>query len=103
MQLLMRAIRRTPTYKTIAATARAGGAGVTQWKYLRHRNEIFARAYAQYIFWRSGDQVMIEQLDAILADGDPTICLEHWPHEEFLPIVEAFDVLFEELGWLSRT
>ena len=103
MQLLMRAIRRTRTYKTIAATARAGGAGVTQWKYLRHRNEIFARAYAQYIAWRSGDQVMIEQLDAILADSDPTICLEHWPHEEFLPIVEAFDVLFEELGWLSRT
>ena len=101
----MREIRRTPTYQSIAAAARAGGRGVTYWRYLRHRNELFARAYAQYIAWRSGDPVMREQLDTILADKGPEIRLEHWPYEEFLPIVEAFDRLFEgkELGWLTRT
>ena len=31
MQLLMREIRRTPTYQSIAAAARAGGRGVTYW------------------------------------------------------------------------
>lgn len=105
MQLLMRAIRRTPTYQTIASAARSGGPGVKQWKYLRHRNEIFARAYAQYVAWRSGDPVMREQLDAILAHPNPKRSFEHWPYEEFLPIVEAFDRLFEgkELGWLTRT
>lgn len=104
MQLLMRTIRRTPTYQTIAAVARVPGVpGVTRWKYLRHRNEIFARAYAQYVAWRSGDPVMREQLDAILSH--PKRRFEHWPYEEFLPIVEAFDRLFEgkELGWLTRT
>ena len=101
----MRAIRRTPTYQAIAAVARAGGPGVKQWKYLRHRNELFARAYAQYVAWRSGDPVMREQLDALLGDASPTKRLMHWPYKEFLPIVEAFDRLFEgkELGWLTRT
>ena len=37
---------------------------------------------------------MREQLDAILAH--PMRRLEHWPYEEFLPIVEAFDRLFFE-------
>ena len=106
MQLLMRTIRRTPTYQAIAALARVPGVpGVTRWKYLRHRNEIFARAYAQYVAWRSGDPVMREQLDAILSHPNPKRSFEHWPYEEFLPIVEAFDRLFEgkELGWLTRT
>ena len=46
---------------------------------------------------------MREQVDEILAA--PGKRLEHWPYEEFLPIVEAFDRLFEgkELGWLTRT
>ena len=51
--------------------------------------------------WRSGDPVMREQLDAILAHPNPKRSFEHWPYEEFLPIVEAFDRLFggKELGW----
>ena len=105
MQMLMRVIRRTPTYQAISTAARAGGRGVSYWKYLRHRNELFARAYAQYVAWRSGDPVMREQLDALLGDASPRKHLVHWPYEEFLPIVEAFDRLFEgkELGWLTRT
>ena len=83
--------------------ARAGGRHARHWRFLRQRNELFARAYAQYVAWRSGDPVMREQVDEILAA--PGKRLEHWPYEEFLPIVEAFDRLFEgkELGWLTRT
>ena len=60
---------------------------------------------AAILAWRSGDPVMREQLDAILSHPNPKRNFEHWPYEEFLPIVEAFDRLFEgkELGWLTRT
>ena len=102
MRLLMRTIRRSATYQEIAKAARAGGVGTTYWRYLRHRNEIFARAYAQYIAWRSGSPVLREQIDAILDSNDDDVKVVQWPYEEFLPIVEAFDVLFEELGWLTR-
>jgi len=103
MRLLMREIRRTPTYRIIAAAARAGGTGSALWAYLRHRNELFARAYAQWLAWRSGDLVMREQLDEILGHPDPGVHHEHWPHEEFLPMAMAFNRLFEGLGWLTRT
>ena len=79
------------------------GVGSSYWRYLRHRNEIFARAYAQYLAWRSGSPVLRDQIDAILNSNDDDAKIVQWPYDEFLPIVEAFDVLFEELGWLTRT
>ena len=103
MRDLMRTIRSSPTYQDIAEVARRGGSGSTHWRYLRYHKEIFARAYAQYIAWRSGSPVLREQIDAYLNNLHGANQFTQWPYDEFLPIVEAFDTLFEELGWLTRT
>ena len=65
--------------------------------------EKFARAYAQYIAWRSGDETLLSQIDAALADDLYIASLRQWPYAEFLPIALQFDMLFERVGWLKRT
>ena len=65
--------------------------------------EVFARAYAQYIAWRSGDAEMLSQIDDDLGDKSDLIAARHWPYASFLPIALQFDMLFERVGWLTRT
>ena len=66
-------------------------------------HEKFARAYAQYIAWRSGDEPLLSQIDADLAADSYIVPLRQWPYAEFLPIALQFDMLFERVGWLKRT
>ena len=65
--------------------------------------ESFARAYARWIAWRSGDRRMRDRVDDALASTTQTRKLLEWGYEDFLPIAEAMDVLFEDMGWLTRT
>ena len=70
--------------------------------YLRPQ-EMFARAYAQWVALKSGDRRMLDQLDARLADEDNLrIVLSQWPAAEFLPIARALDTLFERQGWVTE-
>ena len=71
-------------------------------QYLQDPTELWARVYAQYIATKSGDEVMLRQLDAVLASPDESLRLTQWPHAEFLPIAQSVDILFERLQWRSR-
>ena len=64
--------------------------------------KVFARAYAQWIAWRSGNRRMREQVDEALSSPVAGLRLLQWPYEEFAPIAEAMDALFKDLGWLTR-
>jgi len=64
--------------------------------------DLFARAYAQWIAWRSGSRQMRQQVDRALASRAPTRGLLQSGYEDFLPITEAMDELFESMGWLNR-
>lgn len=64
--------------------------------------ELFARAYAQWIAWRSGSTQMRQQVDRALASRVPARRLLQWGYGDFLPIAEAMDELFEAMGWLKR-
>ena len=64
--------------------------------------EVFARAYAQWIAWRSGDKGMLDQVDRALASSVPRRNLLQWRYADFLPIAEALDTLFEGMGWLAK-
>lgn len=69
--------------------------------YLLKVEEIWARSYAQWITQRSGDSLLIEQLEAIM-DGirnAPLAYQSQWEPEDFEPIARAMDDLFFELGW----
>ena len=69
-------------------------------RYLQHRREVFARSYAQYVTIRSGDPVLLGQLNQELAEDAGQVGYpEFWSHEDFQPIAAAFDQIFEEQGW----
>ena len=69
--------------------------------YLLNPAEQFARAYAQYIAWKTQDPTLILQLKGIqLNSGNPVNRCKQWNEENFLPIAAEFDILFKKMGWL---
>jgi hypothetical protein len=59
--------------------------------------ELWARAYAQYIAKRSGDPFLLAQLDLAAADADGS----QWTDLDFFPIGRAIDNLFKKKGWIK--
>jgi len=66
-------------------------------KYLLSEEEIFARAYSQYIAVKSKDPKLLSQLPTMRS---ATIFPSQWQDEDFVPLVKEFDKLFKQLGWL---
>jgi len=60
--------------------------------------ELWARAYAQYIAMRSGDPLLIGQLNTIRSGPQPW---RQWSAEDFAPVATAIDNLFRTKGWLT--
>ena len=65
-------------------------------EYLLRENETFARAYSQYIAIRSGDPILLSQLNYhrskyILRNG-------LWEDDDFVPIAEEFDKMLKKVG-----
>lgn len=66
--------------------------------YATTNRELFARSYAQYIGTRSQDPTMLAELDHI---RDPATNVYHgtqWADDDFEPIANAFDAIFEANG-----
>lgn len=59
--------------------------------------ELWARAYAQYIAKRSGDPFLLAQLDLAAADADGS----QWSDADFVLIGRAIDNLFKKKGWIK--
>lgn len=68
--------------------------------YYLQSTEIFARSYAQYIAEKTGDPVLLKQIeDTRLAN--PTYSSIQWDRADFAPIRQALDNLFRSLRWLK--
>jgi len=68
-------------------------------RYLREPEELFARAYAQYIATRSGNELMLRAVDDLRAgakDGHPPMA---WEDKDYQAIAAAFDTMFDQRGW----
>lgn len=87
------AVQNTATVKRLAAESTAGSSFAT---YLVDERELFARSYAQYIARKTGDEVLVRQLNLM----SPQTRDSRWSDQEFEPIAAAFDELFGDLGWL---
>lgn len=70
-------------------------------KYLLGQNEIWARAYAQYITVRSGNPIMRRELERSLQRRKEGYYPTQWSDESFEPIAEKIDILFREKGWIE--
>ena len=105
LRLLLEEIKKTRTCKDLIKVrdeAKKKHHKTGHYDYLLDEREMFARAYAQYVAWRSGDETMLGQIDLVLALNNPDK-LRHWPHADYLPLIYRFDRLFEAQGWLTRT
>lgn len=74
-------------------------------KYLLEGKEMFARSYAQWIATRSNDPVGMAELRKYQAPdpGQHEIGRSRqWSDEDFKPIGEALDRLFEKQGWRGK-
>ena len=112
MKAVMDALGKSSTMQHIKATVKAGitldregkevrmGAeSLKYWRYLIQPHEQWARAYSQYIAQRSGDEVMMKELNQELAKfGAPT----QWPAEDFEPIAKEIDTLFQRKQWRTK-
>ena len=67
--------------------------------YLSDEHEAWARAYAQYVAWRSGDPRLREELNGVLTSPVAATRRTAWPWIEFVDIAEAIDKLFVAKGW----
>lgn len=70
--------------------------------YYLDKNEEFARAYSQYILYKTGDPKLRKQLNEILESGNTLYQLSQWSDDDFVPIAQAMDDLFGELGWIQK-
>lgn len=94
-----RAILESPTFARLGRVQGAYG------RYLRSPEELFARAYAQWIGTRGGHEGIrrtFAEAVARRAEGTDRYGhgLQQWTEEEFVPIADAFDRLFREAGLL---
>ena len=73
-------------------------------KYIMSRRELFARSYAQYIAQKTNDRTLLRELrqkrsETLTIRGRKYTVTLQWSDDDFQPIAEAFDRLFEQLGW----
>lgn len=108
MKPLMTAIKESKHYKTLDAVRVNKGAYIApdgrvlryesgSIRYLMSDEELFARAYSQFIAEESGDQGLMDELNAAI--GTPFIPTQ-WNHEDFAPVRAAFRALFKKAGWM---
>jgi hypothetical protein len=69
--------------------------------YLLKPQELFARSYAEYVARKSGNPVLLRELNAELASKNGRAYGGQWGNN-FAPIQNAFDALFEGKLWLTK-
>jgi len=71
-------------------------------RYLLKPEELWARAYSQYIATRSGDTLLLEQAGRIAGRADSPYRHRQWTEADFAPIAQTMDELMEVLGWRQK-
>lgn len=67
-------------------------------RYLWRNDEIWARAYAQYVATRSSNPALKAELFVEQADrGYP----QQWSDEDFAPVAASIDKIFKVMGWIE--
>jgi len=67
--------------------------------YIQQPEELFARAYAQWVATKSKNKTFAKELDDSLPKSGT---IPHqWSHDDFRPIAASLDSMFRELGWLK--
>lgn len=73
--------------------------GAKHLEYLLNSEELFARSYAQYVASKSGDRVLLDQLEKLRTSQYGIGYASQWADDDFAPIAKEFDNLFKRKGW----
>jgi hypothetical protein len=95
---LMSAITRSKTYTRLLTRCRAGKKG-----YWVAPQELFARAYSQFIATKSGDAQLLAELNKIRSGERESYHVwseAQWPDDDFAPILLEMEKLFTDRGWI---
>jgi len=65
--------------------------------YLLQDQEVWARAYSQYIATKSGDTKLLRQVKKL---REKSVLPSLWDTDDFVPLLEEIDKIFKNLGWL---
>ncbi len=89
------------TLRALRASEKMPAEGKTYITYLLRRNELWARAYAQYIAERSGDRLMLAGVREAVDSSNAVLSSRQWSADSFGPIRDAIDEILREVGWLA--
>lgn len=71
-----------------------------QWgNYALQKNEVFARAYSQYIMEKSQHKTMLKEYDAFRKEPGG-LFFSLWERDEFKPLLREIDLIFNQLKWI---
>ena len=88
--------------KASAAWADSAGMPAEERQIWRREQELFARAYSQYVAWRSGSIRLRRQVDRALHSPVLRRRLLQWDYDDWWPIAISMDRLLSTAGWLTR-
>jgi hypothetical protein len=109
MDAWRQAVQATPTYQRLleardASTITRGTLTIPNdpayAQYMLSEQEIFARAYAQYVTTRSGNQEARRDLAYLQEQARRETYPWQWQDDEFQAIAQSMDDIFRALGWL---
>lgn len=92
------AFDKTDTKQRIIDLMRRNPINIPWGNYALKREEVFARAYSQYIMEKSQNAVMLKEYEALR--NDPKIFFDLWDHDEFKPLMHEIDLIFKQLKWI---
>ncbi|MBN1461080.1 MAG: hypothetical protein JXA57_16255 [Armatimonadetes bacterium] len=97
----LRDLRANP-YVSVAGRTEDVSVLVPFLEYLLETHELFARSYAQYIAHKSVNVRLAGELEGMLEDQRNEVIYvpEQWEQDDFVPLMEAFDLLLGALRWL---
>lgn len=68
--------------------------------YFLDGEELWARAYAQYIAQNSNHAPGLSELEAMRKDSSPSVRLRIWPDDQFATIAPLITNVFRTLSWI---
>ena len=93
MAPFLKAAKESKAIKEIEASTLSQG----QKSYLLQPHEIWARAYAQWISFKSGDSTLLDEVKKMAESSQP---FKVWDEEDFKEVSKEIDAMFASKGWL---
>lgn len=98
LKTLMKHIKDTDSYKTLTSSTSKSKFGKTYVEYVSSDEELFARAFAQYVAEKANDKPLQAFMRSLRGGTESYMPTSQWSTLEMKDMIPLFDDLFEELA-----